>query len=113
MGRNGLTRGDVLMVVLPKELGKPRPAVVIQSQLLFDIPTVVVLPCTTELTEDCIYRPDVPHDEHTGLLRPTQAMVDKVTSISKRRVRDVIGRVNAATLQQLTQATQFVIGSFD
>ena len=101
------------MVVLPKELGKPRPAVVIQSQLLFDIPTVVVLPCTTELTEDCIYRPDVPHGEKTGLLRPTQAMVDKVTSISKRRVRDVIGRVNAATLDELTRAAQFVIGTFD
>lgn len=113
MGLNILQRGDILKVVIPGEYGKPRPAVIIQTRMLFDIPSIIVVPCTSELIDDCIYRPNIPQNEQTGLLLPSQAMADKIVAVSKRRVREVIGRVSSETLEELERAVHFVVGSFD
>jgi mRNA interferase MazF len=103
----------MVIVVMQGDYGKVRPAVVIQSDLLADIPSVIVLPCSTDLIADCIYRPDIPVTAATGLERATQAMADKIAVVSKRRVREVIGRVDDQTLATLAMATQFVTGMFD
>jgi mRNA interferase MazF len=113
VGLTPLQRGDVLKVVIPGEYGKPRPAVIIQTRMLHDIPSIIVVPCTSELLDDCIYRPDVPQNEETGLLLPSQAMADKIVAVSKRRVREVIGRVSTETLEKLEQAVQFAVGFLD
>jgi mRNA interferase MazF len=113
VGLNPLQRGDVLKVVIPGEYGKPRPAVIIQTRMLHDIPSIIVVPCTSKLLDDCIYRPDIPQNEDTGLLLPSQAMADKIVAVSKRRVCEVIGRVNAETLEKLEQAVQFAVGFMD
>lgn len=110
---NPLQRGDVLKVIIPGEYGKPRPAVIIQTRMLHDIPSLIVVPCTSELVDGCIYRPNVPHDEQTGLLLPTQAMADKLVAVSKRRIREVIGHVSPETLDDVERAVHFVIGTFD
>ena len=108
-----LTRGDVVLVTLQGERGKPRPAVVMQSRALDDIPTVVILPCTSEQVSDCAYRPDVPAGEMTGLHAPTQAMADKIVYASLHRIKAVIGRAPAEVMDALTEATLFVVGAYD
>ncbi len=108
-----MQRGDVLKVVIPGEYGKPRPAVIIQTRMLHAIPSIIVVPCTSELVEDCIYRPDIPPNAETGLLLPSQAMADKIVAVSLRRVREVIGHVSAETLEDVERAVYFVIGMFD
>lgn len=102
-----------MKVVIPGEYGKPRPAVIIQTRMLHDIPSIIVVPCTSELLEDCIYRPDIPQNAETGLLLPSQAMADKIVAVSKRRVREVIGHVSVETLEELERAVHFVIGFMD
>jgi len=47
---DGVKRGDVVTVALQGDHGKPRPALVIQSDLVADHPSIVVLPLTSTLT---------------------------------------------------------------
>jgi mRNA interferase MazF len=108
-----LNRGEIVKVIVPGDYGKARPAIVIQSQLLSEIPSIVIVPCTSELIDDCFYRPDIPADAQTGLRLPTQAMADKVTTVSKHRVRETIGVAPAETLEAVMRSVQFVIGSYD
>lgn len=108
-----LTRGDVVIVTLEGEYGKTRPAVIVQTRALDDIPSVVIVPCTSELVPQCVYRPNVPANGDTGLKLPSQAMTDKVASVSLRCVKTRVGQVSSETLTDLTEALLFVIGAYD
>ncbi len=50
-------RGDFVVVAVPGDYGKPRPALVVRSGLFAGLPSVTICPFTTTLRED------------TGLLR--------------------------------------------
>ena len=43
-----MKRGDVITVALQGDFGKPRPALVIQSDLFQDHPSITLLPITSE-----------------------------------------------------------------
>ena len=49
-------RGDVVTVVLPGAYGKPRPALVIQSDLFDEHPSVTILPVTSDLRDTPLFR---------------------------------------------------------
>jgi len=50
-------RGDLVTVALPGEFGKPRPALVVQSDLFNEThPTVTVMPLTSELRNAPLFR---------------------------------------------------------
>lgn len=44
-----MQRGDLVMVSLQGDYGKPRPALVVQSDLLTDLESVVLCPVTSDL----------------------------------------------------------------
>ena len=113
MEERRLKRGDVAIVAMQGEYGKVRPAIIIQTDALFDIPSVVIVPCTSEIVADCIYRPDIHPDPENGLQCQSQAMTDKIAAVPLRRVREIVGTVSADTLRAVEQAAQFVIGTFD
>ena len=48
-GARPIRRGDLVTVALPGNYGKPRPALVIQSDLFEEHPSVTILPITSEL----------------------------------------------------------------
>jgi len=49
-------RGDLVTVALPGAYGKPRPAVVMQSDLFGEHPSVTILPVTNELRDLPLFR---------------------------------------------------------
>jgi mRNA interferase MazF len=51
-----MTRGDLISVIVPGAYGKPRPAVIIQSDLFEEHPSVVILPVTSTLRETPLFR---------------------------------------------------------
>lgn len=57
-----MKRGDVVTVALQGDLGKPRPALVIQSDLFDAHPSVTILPLTSDLraTPRCFALPLTP-----------------------------------------------------
>ena len=61
-----MKRGDVITVALSGDYGKPRPAVVIQSDTLLETESVLVCLITSKRQEASLYRLDVPGSEQTA-----------------------------------------------
>ena len=51
-----MKRGDMVTVALQGDLGKPRPALVIQSDLFAAHPSVTILPVTSDLRATPLFR---------------------------------------------------------
>jgi mRNA interferase MazF len=103
-------RGDIVIVSLPGDFGKPRPAAIIQSDSLIGLDTVVVCPLTSTLTDELTLRPTIEPNQSNGLRAKSQAMVDKLMTVRVRRVTEPIGRLSDEDLAELDQRLAFVLG---
>jgi len=108
-----MRRGDVVVVSAPGDHGKPRPAVVIQTDAIPEDSLSVVIVQFTTSVERSILRVDVAPDGTNGLREPSQAMADKPTTVRRARVGGVIGRLSDRDLARVTSAVAFVIGAAD
>jgi mRNA interferase MazF len=84
--------------------GKPRPALVIQSDLFDRLPTVTVLPLGSSLLGPAITRVDIAPAEANGLRAKSQIVVHRLQTIRRDKVSHVIGRADAATMLTVTRA---------
>lgn len=106
-----MRRGEVVTVALRGELGKPRPAVVIQSDFFNDShPSVTVLPVTSAAIGAPLFRVPLSATPGNGLRADSYVMVDKVQSVSRHRIGAPIGRVSDETLAQLSRAVAVWVG---
>ena len=78
-----MRRGELVTVALPGDFGKPRPALVVQSDFFADHATVTVLPVTSIAVETPLIRLPVDPSRDKGLRAPSFVMVDKVISIAR------------------------------
>ena len=108
-----MTRGDIITVALSGDYGKPRPALVVQSNALPDTDSVLVCLLTSVLREAPLYRLDGPADESTGLRVPSQVMADKPVTIRRERIGQKIGRLGNQDMARLNAALAFVLGLAD
>jgi mRNA interferase MazF len=105
-------RGDVVLTALPGDYGKPRPAVVVQSDWLnqSDCSSVVVCPMTSfEADRSRIGIVLAPTAEN-GLSARSEVIVEKLAAISVRRLRRVIGRLDAEHMRRVDRALLLVLG---
>jgi mRNA interferase MazF len=105
-----MRRGDLVMVALPGDLGKPRPALVIQSDLFAEHPSTVILPVTGELRDVPLFRVSVNPTDGNGLTKPSQIMIDKPQSVSSAKLRAVFGRVDDDTMLAVNRALAVFLG---
>jgi mRNA interferase MazF len=105
-----LKRGDVALVVLEGELGKPRPGVIIQSDDLGALSSLIVCPMSSHIDAPNLMRPVVNPTVQNGLLVRTQIMTDKLNTLRRDRVRRVIGKLDSGTLERLDSALLLVLG---
>jgi mRNA interferase MazF len=105
-----MTRGDCVTVALPGDFGKPRPALVIQSDAFAETATVTVLPLTGTLINAPLFRPNVQPTPTNGLRKPTQVMIDKAIAVKRDRVGPPIGRIDDATLLAVTRSLAVFLG---
>ena len=79
-------------IVLPGAYGKPRPALIVQSDLFDAIPFVTVVPVTSELRAAPLLRIQIEATSDAGLRKSSQVMVDKVHTLretkSETKLRD-------------------------
>ena len=69
-----IKRGDLVTVALLGDYGKPRPALVIPSDLFAEHPSVTVLPVTSELRDTPLFRIPVEPSAENNLRSPSQVM---------------------------------------
>ncbi|MBC2601205.1 type II toxin-antitoxin system PemK/MazF family toxin [Puniceicoccus vermicola] len=102
-----MKRGDVVLCVIAGDYGKPRPAVVIQSDLYN--PThysVSVLPITSHLVDAPLFRVDLKPGKQNGLRKNSQVMVDKITAIRRDRIKESIGRLSPGAIAKIEECLE-------
>jgi mRNA interferase MazF len=103
-------RGDIVLVVVPSELGRPRPGVIVQADEFKDLTTIFVCPISSDVQDELPLRPTIEAKPSNGLRLPSQIMTDKMLALRRDRVRRVIGRLDSETAQQLDRALLVVLG---
>lgn len=106
-----MKRGDIVVVALPGDYGKPRPAVVVQSApFIRDFESIIICPLTSDTLAHSIARIEVAPTSSNGLSHVSRIMVDKVMTIPKKRVALTIGRLDRRLLDQLDYALAAMLG---
>jgi mRNA interferase MazF len=102
--------GNVVTIVLPGAYGKPRPALVIQSDLFDALTSVTVLPVTSELRAAPLLRISIEPTTDNGLRKKSQVMVDKAQTVPRDKVGTTIGRLHPDTLVAVDRALAVFLG---
>ena len=105
-----MKRGDLVPVVLAGAYGKPRPALVIQSDLFAQLPSVTILPVTTELRPIETFRIAVNPSPKNGLRAPSQIMVDKAYTIPRDQAGTPFGELEPRTMKAVDRSLTVFLG---
>jgi mRNA interferase MazF len=108
-----MKRGDLVTVVVAGDYGKPRPAVVIQSDHLDQGDSVLVTLLTSSMADASYYRLSLEPDEENGLRAPSQIMVDKILAVPRAKCGAVIGRLDNKSLTTFDQLLLVMVGLAD
>jgi mRNA interferase MazF len=103
-----MTRGDIIVVSLPGDYGKPRPALVIQSAQFTEHPSVTLLPITSHMVQAPLLRIDI--GPGGGLDHPSQIQIDKPQTARRELIGDVVGRADAVTMKAVNRALAVFLG---
>jgi mRNA interferase MazF len=91
---------------------KPRPVVIVQSDLLAPLESVLICPFTSDMTE-AVFRPDVAPTPSNGLKTPSRLMADKLAAAPRAALGKQLGALSTADLEALERALVLVLGLGD
>lgn len=97
-------RGDLVTLALAGDCGKPRPALVVQSDAFGALDSVTVLRLTSDLHDWPLFRITIEPHEDNGLHKPSQIMIDKAATVPKSKIGRRIGQTNTATMKAVSAA---------
>ena len=99
-----------MTIALQGDYGKPRPALIIQSDLFHAHPSVTILPVTGELRETPLFRIRLEPTPSNGLQKVSQAMVDKAQSVPRERIGNVFGHVGEEDMLAISRSLAVFLG---
>lgn len=105
-----MKRGDIVVLVIPGDYGKPRPAVIVQADRYAEHPSITVLPLSTTITELDDIRLTVSPTAENGLRELSQIMSDKIQTVPRSKVGQVIGRLGADGMVAVNRALALFLG---
>ncbi|HLI12840.1 MAG TPA: type II toxin-antitoxin system PemK/MazF family toxin [Alphaproteobacteria bacterium] len=109
-----MRRGDVVIVAAAGDYGKPRPAVVVQTNAFPEThPSVVICQMTSDVVAAPDFRVTIEPSEENGLRTRSQVMADKPVTVRRERIGQLVGRLTDADIGRLNIALAFVMGLAD
>jgi mRNA interferase MazF len=105
-----MKRGDLVTIALQGDYGKPRPALVIQSDLFIDHPSITVLPVTSELRDTPLFRVAIQPSQANGLQKRSEVMVDKPQTVARERVGAAFGRLDDEVMMSVNRGLALFLG---
>ena len=94
----------------PGDAGQPRPALIVQSDLLDQTGSVVTCLFTTHDSAQIPSRVAIPASAENGLLENSDLMADKVTAVPRTKLGRRLGVVSEAELARVEDALLLVLG---
>jgi mRNA interferase MazF len=109
-----MRRGDVVLAAASGDYGKPRPAVIVQTDAFPQTHTsIVICQMTSEIVDAPDFRVTVDPTERNGLRVRSQIMADKPVTVRRSRIGTLIGHLDGAEMARLNVALAFVMGLTD
>lgn len=105
-----MRRGELVTVALSGDYGKPRPALVIQSDLFGAMPSRTVLLLTSDPEDTPLLRVRVEPTPGNGLCVPSWVMIDKAMSVRADKIGLSFGRLDDAAMVGVNQSLALFLG---
>ncbi len=106
-----IARGDFVLAAAPGDYGKPRPVLVVQSDLFAGLPSIAVCPLTSFLRDDAgLLRITVEPNPANGLRKTSQIAIDKTAVLPRTRFGEVIGKAEGELMLRVTRALAVFYG---
>lgn len=107
-----MKRGSLVVVAARGAYtGKPRPALVVQSDLFNPThASVTVCPVTSDCVDAPLFRLTLPAGPRTGLRSVSQVMVDKVVSVPRAAIREEIGECDDREIEAVEDGLRRWLG---
>lgn len=106
-----MKRGDVVIATGPGFGKKPRPFVVAQADDYASLPTLILLPISSELADPpSRLRVPLKPDEANGLRKYCEVSVDLPVTVRIDKVHQHIGNLGTEDMLQVKQALGLVLG---
>ena len=107
----GVKRGELVLVSVSGDYGKPRPALIIQSDRFSETGSLTVLLITTFTRDDLVLtRIAIEPTSENGLRKPSAIMADKIMTLPRDKVQQVIGRLAPAKMTEVNLALSLFLG---
>ncbi len=109
-----MKRGDVVIVAAAGDYGKPRAAVIVQTDAFPEAhASIVICQVTSEIVDAQDFRVTIDPNKENGLRVRSQVMADMPVTVRRERVGQLIGRLNGEEVGRLNIALAFVMGLAD
>jgi mRNA interferase MazF len=105
-----MKRGEIWSVAATGYAGKPRPAVIVQSDKFDVTASVTVCLFTTDTADASYIRLPVAPTEQNGLHSISRLMVDKIVTVHKSKVGKRLGLLDRADVLRLDRALMVFLG---
>ena len=105
-----MNRGDFVTIAMQGDFGKPRPALVIQSDPFNEHATVTVLLVSSTLVDAPLFRVTVQPDKINSLQKPSQVMVDKAMTVKRDKIGDSFGTASDAVMLEIGRCLAVFLG---
>ncbi|MGO8799253.1 MAG: type II toxin-antitoxin system PemK/MazF family toxin [Roseiarcus sp.] len=100
-----MRRGQFVTVATAGDYGKSRPALVVQSDLFAELPSVAICPLTSTLRADAdLFRLEVEPSPQNGLRELSQIAIDKIAVAPVAKIGEAIGKADDALLLRVNRA---------
>lgn len=90
--------------------GKPRPVVIVQDDRFDETDSVTICSLTSDSTDAYIFRVAIEASVDNGLRSAWRAMVDKLTTLPRRKLGRRIGQLNEGDLRKVDEAILVFLG---
>ncbi len=105
-----MKRGDLVTIALQGDYGKPRPALIVQSDFFRDLLSAIVLPVTGEIRETPLIRFTLEPSKQNGLTKKSQIMIDKVQAVPREKLSKPFGKVTDSELLEIERLLAVLLG---
>src|SRR6266404_8023817 len=97
-----MKRGDIVIVAATGDYGKPRPAVIVQTDAFPQThASAVICQMTSDIVEAPDFRVTIETGEGNGLRARSQIMADKPVTVRRARIGQSIGRLDDGDIGRL------------
>lgn len=105
-----MSRGDFVTIAMQSDFGKPRPALVIQSDQFNEHATVTVLLVSGTLVDAPLLRVVIQPSEINGLQKPSQVMIDKAMTVKRDKLGEAFGSASDEVMLEVGRCLAVFLG---